>query len=55
MGSSVRFELILLFNYGYTPKDLMAKGYKETTVYKYSRHYKKAKEQATKIIKGEME
>lgn len=39
-----RYELILAFHNGWTPKKLIEKGYSRATVYKYNKHYKKAKE-----------
>ena len=40
--ASTKFELILFFHSGYKPKEIIAKGYPNSTVYKYSKYYKNA-------------
>ncbi len=42
MKRKTRFELILFFHNGYTPKELIKLDYSPSTVYKYSGYYKKA-------------
>lgn len=44
MRGTTKFELILFFHSGFKPKELIAKGYSQATVYKYQGHYKKALE-----------
>jgi hypothetical protein len=36
----VKYELLLLFDWGLSPKEIIRLGYKKKTVYKWSRVYK---------------
>ena len=49
--SKVKFELILLFHKGYTPRELIAFGFAKSTVHKYSKYYKIALEDYRRIVK----
>lgn len=44
MKGKCHYELILFYDKGLTPKDIIAFGYSKDTAYRYFRYYKAAKE-----------
>lgn len=54
MKGKIKYELILIYNLGYKPKDIIKMGYKPSTAYNYHRIFKQAKERMKEVFSKRM-